>query len=1600
MYSFVRSMARLVLLTAAVGAVVVCGTILIAGGAPKPALVATNLLGQNEWQAGETAYVRITTTDVDTGKPVAGIFIRAELYRGKAPVFSKDRGLGVVPAPVLSISGKTDKQGTLSLAFRIKADMRGAYTLVVVSGSDESDRIEQPVKIVSRSRVMLTTDKPVYQPGQTIHIRALALRPTTMEPVADTKCTIEVDDSKGNKVFKQPTTSSKFGVFSAGFVLATEINQGTYTVRALLEDERTEKAVTVERYVLPKFKVQISTEKPFYLPKQTINGKVNADYFFGKSVSDATVTLKLSTFDVAFKDFAELSGKTNHEGVFEFEQPLPDYFVGLPLEQGNSLVKIEATIKDGAGHEEKSTITVPVADQPIRILAVPEGGVLRPGLENVIYIMASYPDGRPAIWSGSVYQPSTKPGEVSGTIGTPVKSDELGIAQTKVTPTENALALRVDVDTVLSRNVKGVRAIEMGGNGEIVAKADFSFKVEGSPDESVILRTDKAIAKSGDKVALTVLSTKKTGSAYIDLIASGRTTLTRTVDVKGGKASTTVTLPPDVAGTVEAHAYIITRNGDTVRDTRMIYVEPPSDLNIKISADSEQYRPGGPAKISFDVTDKRGRGVAAALGISVVDEAVFALQDMKPGLEKVYFLLEKEIATPRYEIHEITPQRIFLESKPLDVAKPAVMRDEAARFLFASALKEQSNSATPFTMHASNYVEKIQVRINEYSKRVVEDYKTIAEAVRTYYAQKPERASLREVGGIHHLAMIGMLKRSAIKDQWGHEYVFTPCGCGSYEHSLTLQSLGPDGKKDTDDDIAVSGSPQQKDAEPATYTRRWGGRNFAMGGFGGARRDVFFADGAELGIVKAMPMAVAAPARESKAVDALSVNGNFDLDNSIVTKSTTDGPVVRENVRVRQFFPETMYWNPAVITDNDGKAQLTFDMADSITTWRMTAMGSSAKGLLGSTTRGLKVFQDFFVDIDLPVSLTQNDQVSIPIAVYNYLPETQKVRIDLTEEPWFALDGPATQTLTIGANDVMAVHFTITAKQIGWHKLTVKAHGTKLSDAIQREIEITPDGKEFRECISDTLEKSVKKTVNIPEGAIADGSNIVVRIYPGVFSQVVEGLDKIFAMPGGCFEQTSSVTYPNVLVLDYLKSTKKITPEIQMKAEGFINQGWQRLVSFEVQGGGFSWFGQAPANKVLSAYGLMEFADMSKVYEIDERVIDRTAKWLISQQEKNGSWKPDESYLHAESWTNIQHNEILPTAYITWALASSGSKDDPAVGKAMQYLKENWNKAENAYTLAIIANAFAAADKSDPVALKVIEKLVDMKKDEGDMTYWEAGVKSFCFSEGKTADLETTGMAAIALMEYGRFPNVVKGALNYIVRGKDHNGTWYSTQATVNCLKALVKSLGKGSESFEGNVTVTVNGKQAGTFKITKDDSDVLRQADAKSLIKPGANTVEISFDGKGSPAYSISSVYYLPWSKIKPEPNEMISIKVDFDRTKLAENDIVTSSVSVKFNGTGTAGMVIIDLGTPPGFQVLTDDLDELVKNNVFQKYNMTARQAIIYIEELKAGEEVKFDYRMKARFPIKARAPKSSVYRYYNPEVRADSPPVEMVVTLTIVN
>jgi uncharacterized protein YfaS (alpha-2-macroglobulin family) len=219
--------------------------------------------------------------------------------------------------------------------------------------------------------------------------------------------------------------------------------------------------------------------------------------------------------------------------------------------------------------------------------------------------------------------------------------------------------------------------------------------------------------------------------------------------------------------------------------------------------------------------------------------------------------------------------------------------------------------------------------------------------------------------------------------------------------------------------------------------------------------------------------------------------------------------------RLRQYFPETLFWEPQAITDDQGRLSLELPMADSITTWRLSAQASTARGELGGLTAGLRVFQDFFVELDLPVALTQGDEIAVPVSVYNYLAGPQEVRLELKQEPWFELLDEPNKTLTVGPNDVTAVYFRIRALEFGQQRLEVTAWGSVQSDAIAREVRVLPDGKAIRRSDSNWLKDGTRGAVRVPQNAIPGTPRIEVKVYPGVFSQVVEGIEGLLRMPFG-----------------------------------------------------------------------------------------------------------------------------------------------------------------------------------------------------------------------------------------------------------------------------------------------------------------------------------------------------------------------------------------------------------------------------------------------------------------------------------------------------
>ena len=711
------------------------------------------MIGQTEFLAGSDAAIRVLVSDAGNDDAALTGTVRAELLipqQSARPLFS----------------GRLNRHGTVAAQFHFPGGLEGKYDIRLIADTPiGSTEYTQPIELKDPALIMLTTEKPVYQPGQTIHIRALALDRASHRADADRNLTFEVEDSRGNKVFKKATATDHFGIAATEFSLADEVNLGTYHLRALVGDSSApsntaEVALNVERYVLPKFKVAVEfTEKDKkprrdYRPGDHVTGTVRANYFFGKPVDHAEMALKISSMDVDVFEAASAKGKTDKDGVYHFDLLLPAYFAGRGASQGAARALVEATVKDSADHAETRGEPITISQAPLLITAVPEGGTLIPHLENQVFLLSSYPDGTPAAASLTVHIPGEHDQHVS--------ADSSGVATVHVAAGFGSPSLRVDAD-----DHRGARTT-----------ANLSLETREGADQ-ILLRVNRAIVKAGERVDLKVLSTRNRGSAYIDIVRNGQTILTRDLDIENGHAELTLAATAEMAGTLDIDAYLFGRDAQPVADHRLIFVQPADELKIETTTDAASYRPGSDARICFHVTNAHGEGVSAALGVQIVDEAVFALAEKQPGFAKTFFYLEQEVMKPRYEIHSLSLASAI---------EPAEVRRGDQQDLVARALFSATEMARPAKLDTEFGRSLPQDKYFEYQQR----YRSVfLDQVRDLAAQLSEE--MRKQGAAQDIP--SLVNRAQPRDSWNTPLHIEPAPWGEGStHVYLVRSAGPDGE--------------------------------------------------------------------------------------------------------------------------------------------------------------------------------------------------------------------------------------------------------------------------------------------------------------------------------------------------------------------------------------------------------------------------------------------------------------------------------------------------------------------------------------------------------------------------------------------------------------------------------------------------------------------------------------------------------------------------------------------------------------------------------------------------------------------------------------
>ncbi|KFF06009.1 TonB-dependent receptor plug domain-containing protein [Flavobacterium reichenbachii] len=657
-------------------------------------------------------------------------------------------------------------------------------------------------------------------------------------------------------------------------------------------------------------------------------------------------------------------------------------------------------------------------------------------------------------------------------------------------------------------------------------------------------------------------------------------------------------------------------------------------------------------------------------------------------------------------------------------------------------------------------------------------------------------------------------------------------------------------------------------------------------------------------------------------------------------------------------FRSCIYWNSIIHTDNKGMAAFEFHNSDDNTSFKIIAEGTSFKGDIGRAEVSYAVKELIQSDVKVPIYASKEDNIRIPIWLKN------NSENNLTLNCRLNFDNKETNNtaVVLKPNESKTVYISIIASKIGKNlPLEIIVEGDSYRTKILKFIDVYGNGFPMNVDISGTKSQTTDFTISDPLAGSVDAG---FKILYNPFSSIFDGLQSMMREPSGCFEQVSSSNYPNIMAMQLLKY-RTITPEFKERALKFLEVGYRKLRNYESKEGGYEWYGGNPGNEALTAYGLLQFHEMSEFINIDKKLIEGNLKWLNSRKDDKGGFNQNPARY---GFSGIKY--VVNNAYIVYVLSEVGQNDFEKQYETA--LKEAF-ESKDLYRMELLAlTSFNLKKTAEYKQLMGLIKSEIVKQKSKDLKAEQSIIHSY----GKSMSIEIASLYALALLKENQVTKEVSDILDYIQSSKSVYG-FGSTQATALALKAITEFTKIATYTKPlNNPTLNLNQQPIGVSAKDKDGNVVLKNLN----VNAGKNNFSIQIPAESSLPY----LFYVQYQTYKPNNSKecklILKTKSLANKVKISETARV--EIEVQNNSNYQLSNPIARIGIPGGLTPEPWQLKELVEKNVVDYYEIFGSELVLYFRKLNPKETRKINIDLKAIVPGNYRAIASSAYLYYENE------------------
>lgn len=1383
-------------------------------------------------------------------------------------------------------------------------------------------------------RLYVQVDKPLYKPGETIWIKSWDLAARDLKGTdAFNDIAYELVSPKGTVVLQKRVGQQK-GLGHNDFEIPAGAQGGEYIVRALARDgEKGERKIIVSSYEPPRVKKTLEFVRKAYGAGDEVTATIEVKRPTGEPLANHPLRALVNLDGMTLP---EVSLTTNADGGGLVRFRLPDQ-----IEIGDGILTV---LVDDGGVTESITKRVPIILKKLQLSAFPEGGKLVEGIPGRIYFEAKNMLGKPADVEGRVV-------------------DDQGNAVAKFQSYKNGLG-RFDFTPSTGRSYHIAIDKPVG--------VTESYPVPVAESEGCVLRSFDDYDGQAEALRVAVRCSKAQ-NVVVTAIMRDRLLDAAAVAVPADGQAVVYLASSDPAFAKARGVARVTVFDEALTPVaeRVVFQNRRAGLQVKIEADQPGYTPREQAALKVTTTDAAGEPVAAELALSVVDDTVISFADDKKGHMLAQVLLEPEVPG---EIEE--PNFYFdLKEDKSAQAMDLLMGTRGWRRFDWETVKNPPPPMGTLTGDALG-VGGLGLRgVGRGGGGIGEGRIGVGKGAGRGFGAGPRPVRMMEPGAPPPApAPAAMAAPVAVPEG---------APMDALDDAVAAQPMPPPPPAEPPMPDAKPAPPPVMAAERARRAEPMREQAMAQGeapmaGLELAKDEAF--DDAEIGFDKDPDFAGAKKKMAANIADRwsapLAAVRVFPAPNYPVEY---DGP--------RTDFRETIHWAPEVRTGADGTATVTFNLSDAVTSFRVFAEGAGG-GLIGRHEEVIQSSLPFSMAIKLPLEVSQGDVIELPLTLTNERDTALPLSLASDFGDLLKLQKPvALAEPQLAAKARQSLYFPIDVTGVsGESAVKVSANAGGLQDEFVRTVKVEPLGFPQLVEAGGTL-ASTGATHNVDLSPATAGTvQATLKLYPSPIATMTGGLAGIVRMPSGCFEQTSSSNYPNVMVLRYLQANDVADPALVARTNEYIESGYSRLVGYETEKNGYEWFGSTPPHEALTAYGIVQFLDMKRVYGgVDDAMIARTVKWLESRRDGKGGFQRSAQALDSFGRASPE----VTDAYITWAVAEAGLADRFAAEVEAQAKRARESK--DAYLLALAANTMLAIPVRADEAAAAVARLAEL---QGAAGAWTNADHSITRSGGQNLHVETTALALMALMKAGGYEDRVRQGVDWLNANRGGFGEWGATQATVLALEAMTEYAERSrATQGAGTVSVMIDGKVVASQAYAAGHREPIEFTDLGAHLAPGPHAIELRLAGGDRLPYTLAIEYRAENPATAPDATVAIETALGRDTVKMGE----TVRLNAKVKNVTDQGqpMTLARIGFPGGLTFQTWQLKELRDKKLIAFYETRPREVILYFRDLAPKAELDIPLDLVAMVPGRFTGPASSAYLYYTDDKKHWSPGLQVAVT-----